>query len=137
MEGAISVLLKRFLLENVESYEQLHALLYLAGKRELPLSASDVSAALGISEDAALEALRSLQGHGVVVAMVSPQRSLFRLESRPDIDAMLEELRHVHEQRPVDMAKLMTASAIERARTLTARHFADAFLLRKDKKDHG
>ena len=137
MENAISVQLKRFLLENVESYEQLHALLYLAGRPGLAPSASDVSIGLGISEDAALQALQSLQNHGLIVAMVSRERPLFRLEGRPDLDAVLEELRHAHEQRPVEVAKLMTANAIERARTIAARHFADAFLLRRDKKDHG
>ena len=50
---------------------------------------------------------------------------------------LLPQLQRVHEQEPFAVAKLMTRGALERARTLAARHFADAFVLWRDKKDRG
>ncbi len=137
MESGISVELERFLLECVESYEQLHALLYLIRRREVPASGGEVSTALGVSEEAALEALGALRNRGLLVAVASSRQPLFRLGQGTHLDAVFEELQHVHEQKPVEVARLMTANALKRARTLAARHFADAFLLRRDRKDRG
>ena len=102
-----------------------------------PLGSGEASATLGVSEEAALEALQALRDRGLVAMIGPPNQPLFRLERAPHLDAVLEELQGAHDQKPVEVAKLMTANAIDRARTLTARRFADAFLLRRAKKDDG
>ena len=137
MSDGISLALQRFLLECVENYEQLHALLHLLRRRDVPLGSGEASATLGVSEEAALEALQALRDRGLVAMIGPPNQPLFRLERAPHLDAVLEELQGAHDQKPVEVAKLMTANAIDRARTLTARRFADAFLLRRAKKDDG
>ena len=137
MAADISTELRSFLLEHVESYEQLHALLYLIRQREVPVSGGEVSSVLGMSEDDALEALEVLRNKGLLVTVESPQQRMFRVGRVLHLDGVLDELQRVHEQQPVELARLMTANAIERARTLAARHFADAFLLRRHLKDRG
>ena len=51
------------------------------------------------------------------------------------IDATIEALARVYEERRLDVIKRMTANAIERVRTAAIRTFSDAFLLRRKKDD--
>ena len=58
----------------------------------------------------------------------------YRVQSE-EAEATIERLARAYKDQPMPVIKLMSANAIERVRTAALRTFADAFLIRKDKKD--
>jgi class 3 adenylate cyclase len=129
---------ERLLFEALESYEQLEALLLLVEEPHLRRGADDVAAKLGMPEEAAREALDHLRERGLAVASATGDRVLYGYGApSPDRDAAIRALARIYRERPAEIAKRMTANAIERLRTSAIRTFSDAFLLRGSKKDDG
>jgi predicted ArsR family transcriptional regulator len=129
---------ERLLLNDLESYEQLETLLLLVAEPGQSRGADDVSRKLGITEEAAREALDRLREHGLVALGAAAGRPLYRYETpSPDRDRAVRSLARVYEEKPSAVAKRMTANAIERVRTAALRTFSEAFLVKKRTKDDG
>ena len=130
------VAVERFLVEELEGYEQLEALLLLYASVTRSFSREEVGAALGIGVDAADEALEHLYRRGLVDLEPAPGGPRFRYVSQPSgRDVTIGALSRLYQERRIEIVQRMTAHAIERLRTAAIRRFSDAFLLRKGKKD--
>ena len=130
------VAVEQFLVEELEGYEQLEALLLLFSNVTQSFSREEVGAALGIGVDAADEALEHLHRRGLVDLEPAQGGPRFRYLSQPaSRDVTIGALSRLYQERPIDIVRRMTANAIERLRTAAIHRFSDAFLLRKDKKD--
>jgi hypothetical protein len=124
------------LLERIESYEQLEALLLLHAFPQQEWTAKATAERLGIplnSADAALESLCELQL--AAVTPIGSVRSFHYLSGRLTTDATLQRLARTYDEQRLAIVHLMNANAIERLRTAAIRTFADAFLIGNKKKD--
>lgn len=125
--------------EDVETYEQLEALLALVSRSERPHTAAELAAAAGLDEESAAEALAHLRLRGLAIAEKSAEgveRYRFAAGSTGR-DAAARALARIYAERPAEVARRMAANAIERLRTQALRTFSDAFLFRRSKQDDG
>jgi hypothetical protein len=129
IDQKVQVLLR----QHVESYEQLETLVLLASAREQVWVPRAVAGRLGISEDAALDALEHL--HRAGFAKLDPAGKLGFTYDVDDADenAAVVLLADAYENRRLEVMKLMSTNAVERVRTAAIRTFADAFVLGKKK----
>jgi hypothetical protein len=134
MAADVSDDLELLLRERIESYEQLEVLLHLFSVRE-PQRLVDLIGALGLAENAAADAVEALRSAGLIAATSTDGGPLFRYEGAPELDATIRELAGLYREKPAEIAKRMTANAIERVRTAGLRAFSDAFRLRRRKAD--
>jgi predicted transcriptional regulator len=127
---------ERFLRDELESYDQLEALLWLRLDRRRSATVEEVAAALGITSDSATEALEHLRRRGLAGSDPASATPRFVYAAPPaEIDATIQTLADLYEERRLDVIKRMTANAIDRVRTAAIRAFSDAFLLQQKKKD--
>lgn len=127
---------RRLLEEHVETYEQLETLLFLA-RRGKPHNADTVAEELGITTEAAVEALAHLRARGLVAETSSGRDQVYRFETTSTLESAVQALARLYEERRMDVAKLMTDNAIARMRTATIRRFADAFVVKRSGKNDG
>jgi predicted transcriptional regulator len=125
------------LLQELESYEQLEALLLLVKEPRRSLDAKTVAEETRIPHDAAAEALDHLCERGLVILEPASGGPRFRYATPPHLDGTIRTLARIYDERRVEVAKRMTANAIERVRTAALRRFSDAFLVKRRKKDDG
>lgn len=129
---------EQFLVEELEGYEQLEALLLLCQMPTRSFSREEVASALAIGGEAADEAIEHLRRRGLAVHEASTTGRFFRYASQPPgRDATIRTLARLYDERRIDIVQRMTRNSIERLRLAAIRRFSDAFLLRKDKKDDG
>lgn len=125
--------LRRLLFEAIDSFEKLELLLAIARAPAPPTTAA-LYAQLDLHE-APDDALAEL----AAAAVLAPPPPGWRLDDRGPWVATIAELCTLHEQDRTRVLELMTATSLERLRGSAARTFANAFLLRRPKKedDHG
>lgn len=123
--------------DRIESYEQLEILLALERVQGAAKTPEELSAALRIGLSLVEPALRALESRGLVThtdaAQSGPGYSYAPQSSA--LDGAARALARAYAEQPIPIIKLMSDSAIQRVRTGAVRAFADAFILRKDKKD--
>ena len=122
------------LLNRVDSYEQLEALLFLRSRPSQALTAKEVAAELGASPDEVERALMRLHAMGLLATAVGEMRAHYRFEpadagSREAVDHLAE----AYSESRLEVMRTMTANAIDRLRTDAVRAFADAFVLGRKK----
>lgn len=115
--------------QHIESFDELESLLLLRQEAGADFSPDAVAARLGVSPDAAAEALRSLVKAGVVVAGAGGVYRFGAVDA--GASATVAKLAEAYRERRVEVMRLLSANAIERLRTAAMRRFADAFLLRR------
>ena len=127
---------QKLLRDHIESYEQLELLLFLRTERDHPWTVEALTVPLRIPASLASLALDELQRAGFVQARApgAEKQYVYVAQSDP-VEATLNRLAQAYREHPIPILKQMSANAIERVRTAALRTFADAFLLRKDKKD--
>lgn len=125
--------LQRFLLEIVDSFEKLEVVLRLAAA---PAGAAVPDAVivqqLGLRADLAEEALVELAADGVVSG--SAARG-WTLDERSAWTPIAQALARLNEHDRTAVVSLMMTTSLERLRGETARAFADAFVLKRRKKE--
>lgn len=127
---------RRLLRDHVESYEQLELLILLRAEPDHPWTVEALSARLRVPASLVLLALDTLQTAGFVSSRpLGAEKQYARLAQSNNVEATLERLVQAYREHPIPVLKQMSANAIERVRTAALRTFADAFILRKDKKD--
>lgn len=128
--------LRLFLLEQVSSYEELEALLFLAQHEGRELTDAELAAALRAPVDAIEEALRGLAGRRELVEVT--QRAgiaLYRYGPRDEAGrARVEELRQAYAERRLSVVRMMSSNAVERVRGAAMQRLADAFRIERGKK---
>lgn len=119
-----------FLREQVTSYEELETLLLLRTSRNRFWTATELAEALHVRRDDAVEAVERLQGLGLLEARGA--EFSYTVSPMEETIARLEEA--CRESR-LEVMKLMSENSVERVRSAAARALADAFILRRGKKD--
>ncbi len=131
-----SELLRDFLRDNISSYEELEALLFLARNPAQEWSAADVANSLKVSADATEEALQALTAGGQLVD--AEQRAsvvVYRyVPSDDSIEQRVVELRQAYEDQRLNVVMMMSENALARVRKAAMRRLADAFRIERGKK---
>ncbi|HEY6455269.1 MAG TPA: hypothetical protein VIY90_08325 [Steroidobacteraceae bacterium] len=120
-----------FLLEYIESYEELEILLLLRLEATEVWSETRISDRLGVSAALTAEAISKLIAHGLVKLQGERPRCVFAPRSEA-IDEAVTALARSYTSQRLEIVKLMNSNAIKRMRTEALRAFSDAFVLRKD-----
>ncbi|HVU05902.1 MAG TPA: hypothetical protein VHE30_29335 [Polyangiaceae bacterium] len=121
---------QEFLRARIKSYEELEALVLLSHAPERRWTAAALSSALDIRLEDAREALVALRQRGLVEARGDSYSYL-----ASPLDETVERLAVAYADNRLGIMNQMSANAIERVRSATARALADAFVLRRGKKD--
>ena len=122
--------------EHIESYEQLEVLLLLRRERYEEWTVAGLAARLHVREELVASALVGLKAGGLVAATAADPAPRFAYRtSSSGLDAAAGRLEREYAEHPIRIIQLMSANAIERVRTAALHTFADAFVLKKDKKD--
>lgn len=124
---------QRFLLENLESYEQLQALLLIAKAPDKDWTAKHVAEALRLSPASARAVLEHLSRRSLLKGRGAVDEMLFTYV--PEQAAVVQRLVQICGSEPHVVMKWMNTHALERVRSEAIKTFADAFLLRKKKPD--
>ena len=115
---------RRFLLAAVPSVPHLEALLLLHAMPDQAWSAGLLAGRLYISADAAAALLNDLAGCGLATRVAGGLRYA---PADPALAGVVDELAGVYARHVVEVAELIHSSSDRKAR-----HFADAFRLRKE-----
>jgi DNA-binding IclR family transcriptional regulator len=127
---------QKLLRDHIESYEQLELLVLLRTELDHRWTVDALSARFRIPASLASLALDELQTAGFVEPRGhGPEKQYAYLTQSNHVEATLERLIQAYREYPIPILRQMSANAIERVRTAALRRFADAFILRKDKKD--
>jgi hypothetical protein len=119
----------RLLLDAIDSFEKLELVLALSAA-PAPRTGSDLVDELGLREPPD-EALAELRAAGVLVRAGAG----WRIDSGGPWSDAVTQLRDLHAHDRTRLLELMTTASLERLRGQAARRFADAFLLRRGKKE--
>jgi DNA-binding MarR family transcriptional regulator len=127
----LSPALRKLLDTQVESFEKLELLMLLrrspSGRR-----AGELAIALNIGSDEVRAIVAALSAAGLVARAADGAISL--APQRPEGQAVLDELARVYEEDKIVLVKVIAETAMDRLRNLAGRAFADAFVIRKNKK---
>lgn len=124
---------RAFLRDCIDSFESLEALLLLRRERTA-CTAEDLCRYLKTRAPLIDDALASLVRAGLVNTDQRAPTSYTYADEDLARDAIVGSLELVYRDEPIQIMRLMSANAIERLRTSTIRAFADAFVVRKDKR---
>jgi hypothetical protein len=114
--------LQRFLLERVQSYEQLEILLLLFSSREFLWAPGAISDKLELSELDVSDALDALRSRGLVTALKQGAGFIYAPESAA-MNRMVMDLATACESQRLEIMKAMTANAMQRLRNSTVNAF--------------
>lgn len=131
-EGILNELpddIRRFISMNIRSVAQLEVLLLLRADREREWSVDEVTRALYAAAGGMAEQLDDLLSKGLAYVTHAPEaRYRYRPESGSELDALVGALADLYRERRVSVISLIYSEPID-----TARSFADAFRIRKEK----
>jgi hypothetical protein len=120
---------RRFILETINSVEQLEVLLLLRREAEQDWSAAAVGQALSTSTAAAGMRLTDLTSRGFLAATSAGSETTYRYASvAPERERLVDLLATTYAERRVAVISLIYSKPNDQVRA-----FADAFRLRKDK----
>lgn len=126
---------RALLRERIGSYEQLEILLTLCEEPDGG-TAEALSSRLHIPLPLTASTLTELQARGLVRLETVAAGTRYVYEpATPALEATVSRLAKAYAEHTIAIIKLMSSNAIGRVRTGAARAFADAFILRKDKRD--
>jgi hypothetical protein len=133
--GEVDPQVRDFLLERVETYEQLEVLLLLCRQRDRSWTPEAVGERLRLSTLVATKALDDLcRGRLVDHLRVGPQVSYTFRPASTKLASIVEGLVREYDESPLNIIQLMNTNALDRVRSAAARTFADAFVLDPKKK---
>jgi DNA-binding IscR family transcriptional regulator len=125
---------RRLMSERIESFEHLQLLLHLHRHRERAWSAQELSDRLRIPSSTAESALEHLQRHQLLAASDGPDGPGFcYAPADATLASVVDRLVRAYDESLLELMKLMSHNAIERARTKALRFFSDAFVLGRKK----
>jgi hypothetical protein len=135
-ESELSFELRQFLDTFVHTFEDLEVLLLLYRRADEALTLQEVHSALKLNSELAASALDDLTQRGIAQKL-SDEPPRFRYASPRSAQKVVDELARVHAEQHIALITTIASNAITRVRTSAIRTFAEAFMLRKGKKDNG
>lgn len=123
---------RRFIIDSVDSVEQLEILLLLHQHRDRAWDAEAVARELRVSPLSAGERLRELAADGLLEKRGGKPAEYRYAPASPKLDEAVRGLVTAYAERRVTVINLIFSKPVDRIRT-----FADAFRFRKDDDDHG
>lgn len=127
MVDVFSAEIRQFVVDHISSVAQLEVLLLLHSAPTRTWTASEVNTMLYTSVPLCAEHLADLQKRGLLAA-VGPEARFQYQPRTPDLSATVEALARAYAERRVALITLIYSKPVD-----SARSFADAFRLRKDK----
>ena len=128
MPDSIPEDVRRFIVDNINSVEQLEVLLLLKRHPEQAWKAEAVSQALSSQPLAALMRLSDLCDRGFLTVTAAPDKLFRYAPARPEWDQLVEQLAQVYRDMRVSVISLIYSQPNSHVQA-----FADAFRFRKDK----
>ena len=126
--------LEQFLLDNIESYEELEVILYLSD-HEMALDAETLARELRVPTAATRAALEALNQRGLVRCTTASGGSFRYIPRSSEVDELVKALLAEYRRDRMQIIDLMTQNAIFRLRRAAIKTFADCFRLGRSKKD--
>ena len=127
--------LRRFLLEHVETFEELELLIVMSGRPGEAVTEQGAATHIGCTADVARDALRHLVERGFLVPDPATNGPPFRYgPSDADLQLGVDQIRRLHKRSWSALAQLMSTNAVERMRR-NLQAFADAFVLGRKRDD--
>jgi hypothetical protein len=135
--------LQAFLLDYVQSYEQVAVLILIAAGMERAWSAQDVGTHIGmpvafieaaprsVAQHSPLEALEELAQHGLLEVIEGPPRQF--IVAKEEARDLIRALADLYATDPLAIMDMMNANAIVRMRNDAVRAFSSAFVVGKKK----
>jgi predicted ArsR family transcriptional regulator len=117
---------RKFLLENIDSVEQLEVLLLLKAESERSWNADEVSQKLCTASESAAKRLADLATLGLISVQQPPLT--YRYAAQEAGDRLIASLADVYKERRVAVISLIYSKPTDQVKA-----FADAFRLRKEK----
>jgi hypothetical protein len=124
---------QRFMYERITTYEQLEILVRLA-ESQAAADVNSIAQSLGISPDAALEALDAL-GSASLVAKLGRGQGYKYSPGEAALDTATKQLVATYRANRFAVVKAMTDNSLQRLRGSTLHTFAECFLIGGPKKD--
>lgn len=127
---------RALLLERIEAFEHLELLRRMHRKPDQRWTPQDVTEQLRVSQTIAEAALDHLVKQQLVAAAPAEGEEGFLFSYQPQdpvLAATVDRLVQAYDDSILEIMKLMSANAIERARNKALRFFSDAFILGKKK----
>lgn len=121
-EGTLQTL-RRFLFENVTTYDELEALLLIQRQPNTHWAASAASQALGLPEDRCEAALENLAAHPLLVLIGNPLAFRYAPASKELAEAA-EALQKTYRVDRFAIVQLMTDNAMDRVKTAALERLA-------------
>jgi len=127
--------LRAFIASHIENYEQLEVLLLLNRRRQ-SVSAAAVAAELKLEESEVGQALRALESRHLLADddAYLARRGIYATGFLVS-DQGVELLARAYDEHRIKLIQLMNANALERAKMIALRKFAEGFRLGGSKKD--
>jgi hypothetical protein len=126
-EKGIPEPIRRFVLANLHSVDQLEVLLHLFKHSEREWSAEEVGGVHRTSPLAAEARLADLYGRGLLLRRVERGETLYRFAAQPELKVVIERLAQFYSSHHVRIIELIYSRPAEAIRS-----FAEAFRIRKD-----
>jgi len=127
--------LREFLRSNVPSYEELDLLLLMGRESTRTWSPAEAGAALALSTDTALTALKRLCKNGILKSRA--RRGVVRFRFAPKTDELRAQIVRLARSYAVDravIAEMMSMNSLERLRATAAETFASMLAMGTDKQ---
>lgn len=121
--------IRRFVTSHIASVLQLEALLLMRTEPEREWTAEEVSRSLYAAPSAIADQLFDLEAKGLIVRSNAPQPGFRYHPVNGELAAVVERLADLYRERRVAVIALIYSEVTDSART-----FADAFRLRKEKE---
>jgi DNA-binding IclR family transcriptional regulator len=124
--------LRRFLFDNVATYDDLEVLLLLQRRPELDWTVNAAAELLGLSTDACQQALETLAAKGL--AAIGGSFTFRYAPASKELAASAQQLQRAYVDDRFAIIQLMTTNAMDRVRAAALGRLGEALQLRDTKK---
>ncbi len=135
-QAGLDEVLRQFLMVHVHSFEDLEVLLLARRRRGQKFDANDAARTLNIEHELTVGALAKFVAAGLLTESLGNQ-PLYEYSAEGLLADRVDELVRAHDEQRIAVITTIASNAIVRVKSSAIKTFAEAFLLRKDRKKDG